>query len=61
MVERHAFLDLENLGKSKNKNLRSYTKSQGGRVYRNIEEDNDKKQVEVLNSCENISNYLIIN
>ena len=40
---------------------KNITNSQGGRVYRNIEEDNDKKQVEVLNSCENISNYLIIN
>ncbi len=37
------------------------TKSQGGCVYRNIEEDNDKKQVELLNSCENVCNYVIIN
>ena len=31
------------------------------RVYRNIEGDNDKKQVEVPNLIENICNYLIIN
>ena len=62
MAERHAFLDLKNFGSQKSKKRTTIVKkSQGGRVYRNNEEDINKKQVEVLNLSENICNYLIIN